>query len=368
MVRAESLADALGSMTSRLWPTRTQQERLFDLRERKDWGPSELRCSVDCFAKWTSRMLGLPDVIKVQPRGHVPSASEIRALISRLLPGTARGDGVGAAIAAIAPAIGNSGKTIANSLSRGLTSRRRDHRWLLALRRTCVAAPLDAWVFHRRNPEAVTRELAARAAQEDLDAGDAMLLVSLIALWQRRRPTSDARGNRGHAQSRRETPKPVAALGEELVAPGQIAHLTALATHLDRPHAEAMLWLTWECALTEAHLAPHLPRAGGHRTSGETFLVEVERSVIRARERRVISAREAEVVAFRIASMRAYRDRQPLAAPSPAIAQHSYVAACWQLTEARLERRVPIGPSDPWASGLMMLLPSFGGAGKELEK
>ncbi|MBK8690957.1 MAG: hypothetical protein IPN17_01275 [Deltaproteobacteria bacterium] len=231
------------------WNRRTQRELLLDLGERKHWVEAEHCAAVHAAADWLVEALLLPRTLDVRHSSADEDLASIRRYGEHLTP---RSDlqGVSRWIVGIAPALGVVPKTLANSLDGGLQSHRADHRWLRLLVRVLrgQAAP-DAWAFHRRSPTVVADDLARQAGQSVVDAGDAVLLASLLALWQRRRPTTEARGSRGNAVSRRETPKPIAALRESLVGPVQLGHLARLAHLIGGAPGQAL----WLLAVGRAH-------------------------------------------------------------------------------------------------------------------
>ncbi len=242
-------------------------------------------------------------------------------------------------------------------MTRGLRADRPDHRWLRLLIRVARrgGGALDAWAFHRRSPGVVAEELAARAARDDLDAGDAVLVMSLLALWQRRRPTAHARGNRGQVRPRRTTPKPVAGVRDTLAAAGQLRHLGRLAKMLGGERARAVLLLGIEAGLTEAHLAPHAARLSqqGAPDTGEGWLRGIEQVV---HEHAVLLAEDAAVLRFRIDRMRAWRDRVEQPLPHEDAVRFAYVRASLDLEHTHAASAVdePVHASTP---GLLMLLP-----------
>ncbi|MEZ4319740.1 MAG: hypothetical protein R3F61_19645 [Myxococcota bacterium] len=155
-----------------------------------------------------------------------------------------------------------------------------DHRWLLLITRIVSGGLTDvhsnAWLYHRRTLFKTGALLFGMARGGTFDASDALLVFSLLALWQRRRPTDTVRSNKGRTTPRRETAKPVAALGGSIVSPGQIAPLVRLSTGIADGQRLALVAL--EAALTEAHLAPHQARRtkGTEVWDGESWLRAVE--------------------------------------------------------------------------------------------
>ncbi len=348
-----------------MWPRRSQQELLLDLGERKGWRVSNYDAALAAVCGWLEDELGL-GATQWQPperEAHVDLAT-VRDLGTRRGP-TGPSGGVAMWAEALGPAVGATPKTLANSLARGLRPDRSDHRWLVSIARASRSSPrssgIDAWLYHRRSPTNVSCALASLGADDPYDAGDALLVVSLLALWQRRRPTQAARSNKGRLRSRRETPKPVAALAPTLASPGQLPHLLRLARTLPGGRDLALLGL--EAALTEAHLAPHAPRRGGLDTwDGETWLRAAE-SEGRAFED-LIGRSDAAVIAFRIERMRAWRERRP-SCPIEGVSGVPYVEASLALEAARAGAPAAAAFS-VHTPGLLMLLPLLRNRGFEI--
>ena len=346
-----------------IWPRRSQRELLFDLGERKGWTEEVFEEAVARAADWMVRELLLPIEVQVG-RGVAPDLSRLRIIGADLTEGPT-GSSVAKWIRGIAPAAGSSPKTLANSLRTGLRSDRPDHRWLAAIAR--IAAPpsddftVDAWLFHRRSPTSVGQALSQIGGRTVLDTGDALLLFSLIALWQRRRPTERVRGNKGQERSRRETPKPVAALGGAIASLGQFGHLMRVADVLGDPGPLRLL--TLEAALTEAHLGPHRARRsqGEPLETGESWLNTVSR-VIEAPD--YCAADERAAFAFRVERMRAWRDSRAME-PLHDTPDIPYVRATMALERTRRHD----APSETFPAsdeGLLMLLPLLRSRGLEI--
>lgn len=359
------LRDVIGHALRAMWPRRAQRELLLDLGERKGWTEADCDAAVDGAATWLERQLLLPaDLPGVGPLPPHDMA-EVMEIGRRLAEGADAASPARWAIG-LGPVVGAAPKTLVNSLEQGLRADRPDHRWLRALARVGRSGgPADAWVFHRRSPGVVAVELAAMAGRDDLDAGDAVLLLSLLALWQRRRPTAEARGNRGRRQPRRRTPLPIGALPSPLAAPGQVPHLARAARLLGGEAGRALLVLALEAALTEAHLAPHPARTSrsGLCDSGEVWLRGVE--AILDLHAGLLGADDAEVFRFRIARMRSWRDGVPQHASAELAVRSPYVRASLDLERAR-GRSLVAGSIDAATPGVMMLLPLLRARGFEV--
>jgi hypothetical protein len=328
-----ALADALSATLTRVWPARRHQERLLDLGERKGWTEADRDAAVVRLAGWLAGEVLLPSCVGVVAS---PRAVELTDLPDLPVYGATPVVGVGLRTVALAHLVGTEPKTLANSLARGLRPDRRDHRWLLFLSRLARAdADPDALVFHRRSPAAVAAELARTAVRSAPDAGDAMLLLSLVSLWQRRRPTSEARAARTATVSRRLVPKPAVAMKWDIIALTQLHPLIELAVDSGGAFGRVLAAVVVDAALTEAHLAPHRARARGDADPdwGDLWLRRVQAVVADPRVVELLGADEAAVFRWRIARMRAYAsgsaDRP--SAPPP----HPYVNLACAIDSAR---------------------------------
>jgi hypothetical protein len=352
------LAEVLSDMLLRIWPARRHQELLLDLGEHKAWTEGEHRAAVARFAEWLSDELLLPPTLRVE--APVPLDEPRAVALSMLRPaGGARSNGVGAGTSALARIVGSTPKTLANSLAEGLREDRPSHRWLLLLARSAAGTvDADAVVFHRRSPASVAAELSRRAGQPLLDAGDALLVMSLVSLWQRRRKPGEARAARGTELPRRLLPKPVSAVAGELIALPQVRALAELAVHQPAAAGRSIITVALEAALTEAHLAPHRPRRGSvtPEAAGESWLRTTDDVLRREDVSRLLGAEDVGVLAWRIARMRAWRDRSPTPCPTEAATAHPYVVLAQAIDFARLR----FSPSVRFASrneGYLMLIP-----------
>lgn len=360
-----SLGAALDHVIRRVWPRRSHLELLLDLGERKGWTEGDYQHRVAEVAVWLQDHLMLPPHFD---RGHVApfDLGAVKELVAET--GTRPVAGVARWAVAVAPAVGASPKALVNSLAHGLRSDRSDHRWLAAVARVAsgamAARQIEAWAYHRRTPQVVAEALGGAAGRDLQDASDAMLVASLVALWQRRRPPSEARANRGKAVGRRATPKPVAALGGALIAPRQVGHLAGLA--LGTEQRGLLLTLQVECALTAAHLAPHRARrsprgAGG---DGEQLLSAVQRAL--EAHAMVLGDSELAILRYRLERLRAWRE-QRIAEHNP-LALGTYVETCRMLETVPVAGTSSSAPSRVCAStpGLLMLLPLLRRRGFEI--
>ncbi len=352
-----ALSEQLRHIVERVWRSETAQGRLLDLGERKQWPPDGAAAAYASLATWLRDTLGLRASSTFDPAPSSVGADDLRACAEALLDRVNAEPGVSAALVAIAPALGVTPKTLSNSLSMGVDSTRSSHRWLLLLHRLrCGWDSGGAWVYHQRTPHTVSIELGRRSRVEAVDAADALLVFSLIALWQRRRPQDEVRSNRGRVPPRRETPKPIVSLIDPLVTLGQVEHLCALAERMEAPAGTALTELVIECALTHAHLGPHIGRRGEKPRTAEDWLQAVER-VLESRGKR-LGAHTCALLRLRIELQRAYRDKRPVDRSRASGVSHPYADAVWLLQDHR-ERGGAVGAVDPMAPGVMMLLPSL---------
>lgn len=347
-----ALHASLSSLLIRLWPERRHQERLLDLGERNAWTEAERATVVRRLADWLAEELLLQPVADQPPAlalGGLPSLPTLR-------PDLPAVPGVGRRTVALARLVGTAPKTLANSLSDGLRSDRRDHRWLLFLARLERGeVEVDGLVYHRRTPDAVSAALAAGAARATPDLGDALLVLSLVALWQRRRPTEEARASRGVKVPRRRVAKPAAAMRWDLMVLAQLWPLVELALSWGGAPGGNLVAVVIEAALTEAHLAPHRARSIGDTEPawGEYWLRSAERVVSDPRVVELLGASDAAVFGWRLCRMRAYATGRPLEVQAPT---HPYVALATAIDNARAGSANP-RPFTSRHAGYLMLLP-----------
>lgn len=348
----------LGRAMQQIWPSRAHTELLLDLGERKAWTDLDKAAALRGVSEWLVEML---DLRPVKPAKDPPSADELTPLreLGEGLAQHAESPGTAAWLVGLAPAVGTSAKTLANSLSEGLRSDRGDHRWLRLLARVMRgAASVDAWAYHRRCPVSVASELARWGVASHFDAGDALLCSSLVALWQRRRPTDRVRANRGRVRERRRTPMPAAALGGQLVELGQIQALTQVCARLGFERGRVLALVSVEAALTEAHLEPHPARGRAETSSGERWLRAVENLI---QTTGALSTHDESLLRFRIERMRAWRERRPQPPVDALLRDEPHVRASLHLEELLRSGSAPsleLG-FDPATPGLLMLLPQL---------
>ena len=196
------------------------------------------------------------------------------------------------------------------------------------------------------NVMALLARIAAHTAIAQPDAMDALLLFSLIALWQRRRPTAEVRANRDGTSTRRAAAKPLVRLTETLIQPKQALAL------LELRHA-GIRTLAIEAALTRAHLVPHVDRHGA--------IPDSPRLLPMIADAMTDDAPHAEMLRFRIAVMRAWRDKSPWPDPPLSLAEHPYVIMTTALArQARGGGLSQAALADKWGTdwaGKAMLAP-----------
>lgn len=335
-----------------LWPRRSQQELLLGLGERKSWTDQDREESCARLTLWLHEELGLPADLEGVPAKKSTKEEILVGLTGLGLRVDRQVPGVGGIYAALAELTGaSSAKTLANSLIPGLQPKRPDHRWILLLSRLGSGRlPLDALLYHRRSVAAVTTALRAGS----LDTSTALLLYSLVALQQRRRTIE------GKPLPRRFLSKPVSALSGTLLVHSQLRPLLTLAREVDRGDLAAFVL---ECALTEAHLLPHLPRqprnatsvelsAFAERHTGERWLQAVEQELSSLG---TLLGEDAAFFSFRVAWMRSWRKQHPLPTVPPEISEQPYIFALQQLQRQKNGETADQVSAD--SPGLFMLLP-----------
>lgn len=321
------LANLLDRALSLIWPQRQRQEALLDLGEQKGWQDDDRGAALQRVAHWllTTGVVGqvadLPDVLPLLPR-------DARQRAARFVEVAPLRESVGVAgdLVTLAPLLGTTPKTLANGLSRGLRPDRPDHRWLLLLARLAEPTSLMADLpYHQRSVAAVGGLLGRLRAHVDAgqpDAVDALVVLSLLALWQRRRPTTEVRAHRGRARARRSTPIPLAKVAGDLMADRQVEVL--LDPQQTRVDGQIAL-VVFEAAFTLAHLEPRAPRIAPPPAS-----VRWPERLHRALTRHDIAAfldqgSLGSHLRHRLAILEAWRVRQPWPHPPPEIADHPHV-------------------------------------------
>ncbi len=361
----QSVSEILERAISAMWPSRAQRELLLDLGERKSWTENDARRAIRGVADWSHRELLLPREVRPIIRSAPSRPWTVRAL-GEQLEVLCPADGVARWIAGLAPALGSTPKTIANSLAGELRCHRSDHRWLALIERIARGeGQVDAWAYHRRSPQVVGAAFARMAGGGPLDAGDALLVTSLLALWQRRRPTHEVRANRGRLRRRRVTPKPVAELQGTLLSGGQLAHIGRLAKLVPPKKAANLLVAAVEATLTVAHLAPHPARSSRDGTvgTGEPWLRAAERTL---ESHHSILADHTPVIHYRFSRMRAWRDEVTLGEQAGLAVRSAYVRASTAV-EARERAAADEPPITAATPGLLMLLPQLRSLGHRIE-
>jgi hypothetical protein len=365
-VQIATLTEVLDKAIAAMWPKRAQQELLLDLGEHKYWTPIARHESLDEAANWLVCQLGLPsffDVVPEQTQSVADVDEDARQLARELGAKVALGErmpGVAAWACHIAPALGTTAKTLANNLKVPLRSDRSDHRWLRFLSAaTRGQTDTPAWFYHRRCAQTVADALGAMCARIGcLHAGDAVLVLSLLAQWHHLRDPAEVRSNRGRPRSRRETPKPIAGIIGQVVQPGQVPSLVRLARQagLGGP---SIVRLAIEAALVEGHLGPHPVRAVGDKSSpkdrGQSWLAAAESALKEAGD--TISQEDVSVFVFRIERHRAWLAKKQQQEPDVKLLALPYVAASMALERRHWNPNGPLELFNTDEKGLLMLLP-----------
>ena len=329
-----ALADALLTILDRLWPARAKQELLLDLGERKDWSAEDRGAAVSRFADWLTANVAMPGTLAAEDGDTETDGDRPDVPVDGVEPER----GVGRGVVALARLVGTPAKTLANTLATPLRADRRDHRWLLLLRQLERGeAETDALVFHRRSPASVAGAIARAASRRAPDAGDALLLLSLVALWQRRRDTHEARAARGVSGPRGAMPKPAAAVKWDVVALPQLAPLIELAIHRGGEFGRDLAAIAVEAVLTEAHLAPHRTRGvqPPDATWGVAWLRGADDVLSDPRVAALLGERETAIFRWRVARMRDYAAGNRALAVPLGCQRHPYVDLALAIDAAR---------------------------------
>ncbi len=320
-----------------IWPQRRVREALLDLGENKGWGRADFRDACAGAASWfgSELLLGKPGLLEVEqavPAERGLTRQEVIARSRWLLGPSGRSCAVSQAIEELAPLVGcGAPKTLDNSLTGGLKSRRPDHLWLATIAGGPAALPgEEQLLFHSRTRTGMgwaLERLQVNLEGGRLDAVDALILLSLLALYQRRRATTAARGNRGRSLGRRGTPKPVAALRGRMITHGQARALVEHAVAAGEVgRGVALLALEW--SFTDAHLAPHGARSGAAASE-----VLPARQVLRQLDKLLATSGLEALIQphhvlfrYRLSRMRAYLDKASPVKVSGLPEDHAYVA------------------------------------------
>lgn len=320
------LAVLLENGTRQIWPTNKAMEAIFDLGERR-YNREEYQRNLERCAVWLSTY----GVESGEPL-TITAPSTHQALRMRLgLEPDHLAVGVAKDLPPLAKLLCICEKTLSNSLTYWCRSDRLEHRWLLFLGRWLEHNKLPpGYLYHRRSffslKSALTRVWGHLQVGQP-DTADAMLLLSLIALWQRRRPTGRVRANRGRTTPRSRTPKPAVQLSGELMVRGQLEPTLSFAVERE---AGALLCLLFELALTEAHLVPHLKNKKQGSLISAGWLEQIEKELHNTKVA-LLLGEEYEFFRYRVHIMKAYRDRETLQKPPSEIEGHPYIQAAWHV-------------------------------------
>lgn len=355
--------------TKLLWPTNKSQACLFDLPERKQWTEEDRRHAIGTCASWWEEQ-GI--LLTENPCVPVLHWSEIRTLgIFKSKPDSSNNsiakdfsrDGVAKDVQFAADLFCIVPKTLANSLSSGLSSRSWHHRWLLCLGRILQGYEYSpGYCFHLRSFGALNEALSqayTHMKAEQLDAADATLLLSVLSQWQHRRPTEQVRANRGKTNSRRKTPKSAVGLSGSLLSAGTgpFSNLFKLAVDND---SATLIKILLEAAQTEAHFAPHSPRItrSTKPPSTPSMWLNDMASRLSCPKLTELLEQEREIYRYRLDIMQAYLIKQPFPTPPESIASHPYIQTTRILNQiyhkqANPAALAPFFTDDDWDSKAM---------------
>lgn len=321
--------ELLDSGSSLVWPGRSAQEALFDLGERKRWTSEDRADAIEACSSWLLE-LGV-EITAISPSKPL-SWPEIRESLSvQDETDSLSSDGVAKDLHVLGELVSPAAKTLANNLGgKWFRPARADHRWLLCLGRTLITGQkYEGYLFHRRSFRHINEALAqcySHMKAEQLDTADVMLLFSLIALWQRRRPTEKVKSNRKQSKPRRTTAKPIVGRAGDLLERGCLRPNVNFAVRRNSP---ALLSLVIELALTEAHLVPHPRRSSGNSLySGwlESVLEQLERPEIQT-----LLGKEWAPFQYRTDTMRSYREKIPFPSPPESLVDVPFANSIWNL-------------------------------------
>jgi len=299
-------ASALRAITSAIW-SRQERKSLFDLAQSKPWSERAYNDAATVAAQWLVRELSL-DGRAIDPAPAPTLSIDAARRLAGLSPSDDSRDfpAVSREVRALAPLVSARANTLANQLTFPRTNLR-PIRWARLLARLAdEELPLDAWLYHRRTPTTVARQVLSWNDRADFDVGDELLLLSLLSLWQRRRRTDEVRSNRRTTAARSSTPKPIASLTTALIEPSQRRALITFAAQLDVPRRRSLLLFVVEVVLTAAHGCSFVARRRGARRSPHEALAWVEPIVERFADGR---DGERETLLFRVATQRAFHNR-----------------------------------------------------------
>lgn len=349
---SRTLACLLSTAVRTIWPRRTQHELALDLAQRKAWNDADFEDACHECADWLVSEVGLASVVVAAPM--VGDWAALRSAAREMA-----GDKTVESFAERAGHLfGRSASNVRNNLSTYHPGRV-EHWWIAAMGRIACEQSSPAVLYHQRSRQSVNAGLERLAGACDVgvpDAADVLLLTSLLALYQRRRPTNEVRGSRGQVLSRREAPKPIVLLLSSLFPAGVARKLLALAPRIEggdpRRHLAA-LGVEW--ALTVAHAAPHRAVRAGARRKPDADVIEC---VVRSASE--ILPDQATALRFRLDLMLAYAGSAPMSVTS-SVDAYGEIHGCFAAVRADVEalpaaeRAMRLVEAD--APGSLMLAP-----------
>lgn len=242
-----TLNASLVRIIAQFWPTDTAKESLFDLGEHKQQVSQNFPCAIDHFISWLNTYQFIPTQFS-PPSNPFQERPVSRETISK----TAWLLGEGQLVRKLSQLLIKIEKTLNNSLTT-FQYRKIEHLWIKSI----IYPDLDInlILFHRRTRQALHtfwHSLLVRCQTHDLDLQDYLVLVSLIALYQRRRNTDEVRANRRSQKSRKITPKPISKLFTSCIA--RCENIVETCANTNSIEARQLALMSIEETLTYEHM------------------------------------------------------------------------------------------------------------------
>lgn len=246
-----------------LWHLQKDQEALLDLGERKAWGDDALDEAINEWVGWLNAHDLGPGAVTRTDRA-TPSISRPRIWYEAARWVLPPGEGARSRSEENkhwGHLLGCSPRSFDNELSKDFKPTHAAHMWVHQLANIDTIA-LDSLLYHRRTRANMAAFWERLLSGDHIPAlADRLVLISLAMLYQRRRPTEAARGNRGRTAPRRSTPKPAKRPTKELVSQGFADTMCGwLQHHRDAPRTASVAALLVELLLTQRHAHAHTDR------------------------------------------------------------------------------------------------------------